>query len=182
MQELKRLLSGDCAPDFIVTDLDGKTVKLSTYQGEKSVVLIFLRYIGCPLCRRYMSRLTEQYSEFEEAGAELIVFVQSSQEDIRKHSPVKRYPFRIIPDPDATIYERYGVGRVAPLTMLNPSVAVGLVKALSGGHSHGLLLGDELRAPGAFIIDKSGTLRLAHAGATVADIPPAAEILSGVRE
>ncbi len=179
---LKRFLSGDCAPDFTATGLSGETITLSSYRGQKCVVLIFLRYIGCPLCRRYMARLAEQYSEFEEADAELIVFVQSSQEDIKKHSPMKRYPFRIIPDPDATIYEKYGVGRVAPLTMLNPSVAAALVKALAGGHSHGLLLGDELRAPGAFIVDKNGSLRLARAGSTVADIPPSAEILNSVKE
>ncbi len=32
---------GDAAPEFTLTDTDGKTIKLSDFKGKKSVVLAF---------------------------------------------------------------------------------------------------------------------------------------------
>ena len=34
---------GDTAPDFEVTDSEGRTVRLSDYRGSKHVVLVFNR-------------------------------------------------------------------------------------------------------------------------------------------
>lgn len=37
------LSAGDPAPDFSLTDVEGKTVSLSAYQGKQSVALVFNR-------------------------------------------------------------------------------------------------------------------------------------------
>ncbi len=34
---------GEIAPDFVLTDVMGKTVRLSDYRGQKNVVLVFNR-------------------------------------------------------------------------------------------------------------------------------------------
>ncbi len=36
-----KLKAGDMAPDFTLTDTEGKTVKLSDFRGKKNVVLAF---------------------------------------------------------------------------------------------------------------------------------------------
>lgn len=38
-------LNGKNAPDFALTDINGETVRLSDYQGNKNVVLVFNRSV-----------------------------------------------------------------------------------------------------------------------------------------
>lgn len=37
------IFEGQLAPDFELTDVQGRTLRLSTFRGEKVVVLAFLR-------------------------------------------------------------------------------------------------------------------------------------------
>ncbi len=41
--DLERVSVGKSAPDFTLTDQDGKPVTLSNYRGKKAVVLVFYR-------------------------------------------------------------------------------------------------------------------------------------------
>jgi peroxiredoxin len=34
---------GILAPDFVLTDVDGESIRLSDYRGHRNVVLVFLR-------------------------------------------------------------------------------------------------------------------------------------------
>ncbi len=61
-----RLTAGNIAPDFTVTDVKGKTISLSDYKG-KAVLLVFLRYAGCPWCNLALHRLTLNISYLKKA-------------------------------------------------------------------------------------------------------------------
>lgn len=41
--DLERVKVGQSAPDFTLTNMDGKPISLSDYRGKKSVVLVFYR-------------------------------------------------------------------------------------------------------------------------------------------
>ena len=41
--DLNRIKVGQSAPDFTLEDVEGKAVTLSSFQGKKSVVLVFYR-------------------------------------------------------------------------------------------------------------------------------------------
>ena len=41
--DLNRIKVGQPAPDFTLEDVDGKAIALSSFQGKKSVVLVFYR-------------------------------------------------------------------------------------------------------------------------------------------
>lgn len=41
--DLERVKVGQPAPDFALTNMDGKQVSLSDYRGKKNVVLVFYR-------------------------------------------------------------------------------------------------------------------------------------------
>ena len=41
--DLNRIKIGQSAPDFTLEDAEGKAITLSSFQGQKSVVLVFYR-------------------------------------------------------------------------------------------------------------------------------------------
>ena len=58
------------APDFSLTDLNGKTVKLADYEGK----VLFLNFWAtwCPPCRAEIPDFVEVYSQMKAKGLEII--------------------------------------------------------------------------------------------------------------
>ncbi len=107
----ERLLVGDRAPDFSVKDVNGHKVSLSDYRRCK-VLVVFLRYAGCPWCNLAIHRLTLEYPLLKKSGCEVIAFVQSDSEHIianiyERHA--KKPLFPIIADSAMTVYDKYHV-------------------------------------------------------------------------
>ncbi len=48
---------GDVAPDFTLSDTEGRAVKLSDVRGKSPVVLVFYRGYWCPFCARQLADL-----------------------------------------------------------------------------------------------------------------------------
>jgi len=55
----------DLAPDFSLTLLNGNTITLSEYRGQKPVILDFFT-TWCPNCRRDMPRLNRWYGKYKD--------------------------------------------------------------------------------------------------------------------
>ncbi|EPD52189.1 redoxin domain-containing protein [Paenisporosarcina sp. FSL H8-0542] len=65
------LNKGDTAPDFELTTLDGKKVKLSDYQGKKVIVNFWATW--CPPCKAEMPHMQNYYEDFaEEENVEIL--------------------------------------------------------------------------------------------------------------
>jgi peroxiredoxin len=106
-----KLHTGDNAPDFTIKDVNGSEFRLSRFKGEKSVVLVFLRYLGCPLCQIALQELKNTHHEFTACNTEVVAFIQSPLSTILESGDSSVFPFRLIPDPGELIYKKYGVGR-----------------------------------------------------------------------
>ena len=65
-----QLMPGNPAPDFTLPDAGGKTVSLADFKG-RPLVLVFSRYVGCPVCQMTAVELTRMAPDFERAGAAL---------------------------------------------------------------------------------------------------------------
>lgn len=170
------LKAGEKAPGFTAPDVNGDPVRLADFTGGRQALVVFLRFAGCPLTRLYLQELRAAHDDFESAGIVAIAVIQSQAETIQKLR-VKTFPFIIIPDPEAKLYELYGVGRADAAGLLHPRVLMRTAEATLRGQFHGLELGDERRLPGAFLVDRRGSLRLAHAGRHIADLPPVRTLL-----
>lgn len=102
---------GDTAPAIQTSDVFGNAVDLAA-SNDKFVLLVFLRYSGCPLCNLAIHRLTVEYPLLQKSGCEIIAFVQSEPQNIvrniyGRHQP--KPPFPIIADAGRKFYDLYGV-------------------------------------------------------------------------
>jgi peroxiredoxin len=66
-----RPVVGYLAPDFALPSLDGKTVRLSDFQGKKGVFINFWA-TWCPPCRLEMPTMEKAYQEYNSRGLEIL--------------------------------------------------------------------------------------------------------------
>ena len=173
-----KLTAGAQAPDFTVADARGNRIQLSEFQGRLNVVLVFLRYAGCPICQLSLQELKNAYAGFQARDAQVIAFVQSPADTLNKSGNVDAFPFPIIPDPEEAIYKLYHVGSGALGALLAPDTLRRGLKATLKGHKQGKMEGNTWQLPGDFIVDKNGVLKLARVGRNMGDNLSPEDLLS----
>jgi peroxiredoxin len=143
------------APDFNITDWQGRKVQLSDYQGIQHVVLVFNRGFFWPFCQQQMAQLRQSYHEFQSAGAEIVVVGPEARGAFERYWKKENLPFVGIPDQGNTLAELYRQ------------------------EANRLKLG---RLPALMVIDKEGYLRFQRHGKAMWDIPSNDEILNLLNE
>ena len=73
---------GSKAPDFQATNIEGETVKLSDWVGEKKLVVVFSRAHWCPFCMGQLKDLSNHYEDISKAGGEVIVVFREEREGV----------------------------------------------------------------------------------------------------
>ena len=102
------LKAGDKAPNFTLTDKDGKTVSLSDFLGKK-VVLYFYPKDNTPGCTRQACAFAGLYREFENKGVRVIGISKDSVASHQKFAEKYNLPFVLLADPERKAIEAYGV-------------------------------------------------------------------------
>jgi len=98
------------APDFALSDLEGRAVRLSALRGK--VVLVNLWTTWCPPCREEMPSMERLYRRLRGRGLELLAV---SQDDPDARSKVEAFvsevgvTFPVLLDPRREAGEAYGV-------------------------------------------------------------------------
>jgi peroxiredoxin Q/BCP len=101
------LSAGEQAPAFELLDNEGNWHKLSDYQGQTIVVYFYPRD-NTPGCTKEACSFRDAYTDFREAGVEVIGI---SPDDEGSHSKfVAKYqlPFVLLSDPDHKVCEAFG--------------------------------------------------------------------------
>ncbi|MEX0990447.1 MAG: peroxiredoxin-like family protein [Actinomycetota bacterium] len=172
--------AGDAAPDADLLALGGRPVALASFWADQPVVLVFLRYFGCPFCQIQVASLCRDESRVREVGGQVVLVGHGSPGSAEAFSARKRLPFPLLMDPWRDAYRAYGLGRGSMNQVLGPrvlpqSIRRGLAKETRQG---GLQGGDLMQMPGTFVIDTGGVIRghdgvvrLAHRNEHVADAP-----------
>jgi len=112
----EKVAKGDTAPDFVITDLQGKTHQLSDYRGKG----VFLNFWGtwCEPCEREMPFMENQYQKYKELGVEIIAInVGEPKFSVEKFVDQYDMSFPVGIDKGDQILNTYGVDPL-PTTFL----------------------------------------------------------------
>ena len=152
---------GDSAPGFSLDSVNKGKIELSSYSGA-SLVLIFGRYFGCPVCQDDFDALIELSGKTE---GPIIYFTQSLEGSARKYIEGHEVNFPVIPVPKSggyKVYKDYGVGMMGISTMLGILKRAG--EAKKKGKVHGDYEGRETQSPADFVIDGDGKITRVNRG------------------
>ncbi len=96
------------APEFALSDKDGKIVRISDFIGKK-VVLYFYSKDNTPGCTRQACAFSEAYEELRALNTEVIGISRDSVESHRKFAQKHGLPFVLLSDPELKMINAYGV-------------------------------------------------------------------------
>ena len=132
---MAEIIEGNKAPDFTAIDQDGEKVKLSSFRGEKNVVLYFYPKDMTPGCTTQACDFRDQHKKFKNT-----VILGVSIDSTERHQKfITKYdlPFTLIADIDKKVVQKYGIWQEKKLY---GKTFMGIVRT-------------------TFIIDKTGTIQ-----------------------
>lgn len=96
------------APDFTLNSLDGGTITLSNYRGDKPVVLDFFA-TWCPNCQRDMPVLSSLYDKYKDEIEVIGVNLQERESTVEKFRRSYNISFPIVLDPGRLASQSFNV-------------------------------------------------------------------------
>ena len=100
---------GEVAPDFTLKDQNDLDVSLSAFRGKKNVVLAFYVLAFSPVCEKENVCFTQDISQFEKAGAEVLGLSVDSGWTIKAWAKQMNYKHRILSDFQREVCKAYGL-------------------------------------------------------------------------
>ena len=102
---------GDLAPDFEIKDQHGQLVKLSSFRGEKNVVITFYPYSFTGTCTGELCALRDDLGSFQNEKVQLLAISCDSQFSQRVFAEKERYTFPVLSDfwPHGAVAKAYHV-------------------------------------------------------------------------
>jgi len=108
-----KLAVGTEAPDFTLTDGDGKAWQLAGHRG-KVVVLLFYPGDETPVCTKQMCSVRDRWEDYEATGAEVVGISTDSVESHHKFSEHHGLPLRLLSDADGRVSVLYSARSLIP--------------------------------------------------------------------
>jgi len=107
MADPVRLEAGELAPDFSLSDQNGRRVTLSALRGRK-VILYFYGEAGTPACTAQACDFEESLGTLESAGYSVIGVSRDEVPPIQKMAADQGLTFPLLSDPTREVHALYG--------------------------------------------------------------------------
>jgi peroxiredoxin Q/BCP len=105
--EMTKLARGDKAPSFSLTDQSGKTVKLSSFKGEKLLVYFYPR-ADTPGCTKQSCAVSEALPRLGEAGVKAVGISPDTPAAQAKFDDKFGLGFPLLSDEDLSVAKAFG--------------------------------------------------------------------------
>ena len=102
---------GQPAPDFTLANQFGEKVTLSSFQGKKNVVVVFIPFAFTGTCTGELCALRDDVSAFQNEGVELLAVSCDSMFTQKVFATQEGYTFPVLSDfwPHGEVAKAYGV-------------------------------------------------------------------------
>lgn len=102
---------GQDAPDFTLKDQDGNDVTLSSFRGERNVVLVFYPFTFTGVCEGELCSLRDDLSDFETSHAQVLAISCDSRFAQQQWARQQGFTFPVLSDfwPHGKVAREYGV-------------------------------------------------------------------------
>lgn len=101
---------GQEAPDFTLRDQDGNEVTLSSFRGDKPVVLVFVPFAFTAVCEGEFCELRDDLASFQDAGVQLLGITCDRQPTLKEWASQQGFNFPVLSDgwPHGAVAQAYG--------------------------------------------------------------------------
>ncbi|HJQ46457.1 MAG TPA: peroxiredoxin [Amycolatopsis sp.] len=127
---------GAQAPDFTLNDYDKQAVTLSSFRGDKPVLLVFYPFAFSGICTGELCQLRDEFADYDNQGVQLLGVSVDTPFSLKAWAEQQGYQFPLLSDfwPHGEVAKAYGVFNE----------------------------GAGLAVRGTFLIDKEGVVRFAE--------------------
>ncbi|MFJ4168673.1 thioredoxin-dependent thiol peroxidase [Paenarthrobacter sp. NPDC089714] len=102
----ERLIPGDPAPDFTLTDKDGSRISLSDFRGKKTIVY-FYPAASTPGCTKQACDFRDSLASLKGAGYEVLGISPDSSAALAKFATEEHLTFPLLSDEDHAVADAY---------------------------------------------------------------------------
>lgn len=152
------LKAGDSAPDFILPDAQGEPVRLHSLLHNGTVVLVFYRGGWCPYCNLHLRGFQRRLSEIREMGAQVVAISPQLPDNSLSTQEKNELSFPVLSDVGNKVARQFGIAFEITDELVELYQQFGHALEEANGASGKR----EFPVPGTFLVDKQGTIRLAH--------------------
>ena len=116
--ETTKVKTGEAAPDFSLSSLQGDPIELHRTAKENKLVLVNFWATWCGPCRLEMPVFEKIYRERKKEGFQILaISVKEDSKVVKDYLDKKPVSFPVLLDPEGTVAEQYGI-RAFPTTFL----------------------------------------------------------------
>lgn len=152
----KALKVGDKAPDFTLSNINGKNVSLSALLAKGPVVLTWYRGGWCPYCNEALAKLQKILPQIKEQGANLLALTPEQSKYALSTSEKNKLEFEILSDTNNKIAELYGLKYTLDAKTASFYENKMQLSTINGNNL------SQLPIPATYIIDQKGIIRFAY--------------------